>query len=87
MNRTTTTYKVTLTHPTGFHTGTHEITVNHYPEVETVGQYEHRTCGGSAFGYSRDYTVYCAKTDKEAIAVFLREHACTVVKVVKVKAK
>jgi hypothetical protein len=84
MNATKTTYKVTVTHPTGFHTGTHEITVTHREAIAGV-QMEHRNCDGRAFGYSRDYNKYAAKTDREAIAVFLREHGCSVVKVVKVK--
>jgi 2',3'-cyclic-nucleotide 2'-phosphodiesterase (5'-nucleotidase family) len=79
-----TTYKVTVSHPTNFHSGTHEITVKHRGAIAGV-QAEHRNCDGRAFGYSRDYNLFAAKTDKEAIAVFLREHGCTVVKCVKVR--
>lgn len=74
------TYKVSVSHPTGFHTGDHAITVYYYEQ--TAFQPEHRTCSGGAFGYSRDYFV---KTDKEAIAAFLREHACSITKAVKVR--
>lgn len=69
-------YAVTVSHPTGFHNGTHTIRVR----MCFGGKF--RFCGGSNFGCSRDYLV---KNDKEAITKFLAEHACTVVKIKKVK--
>lgn len=69
-------YKVTVTHPTGFHKGTHTLTV-------TTNYGGHSVyINASTFGCSRDFL---AGDDKRAIKDWLAEHACTVVKIVKVK--
>ena len=71
-----TTYKVTVSHPTNFHKGTHEITVTKNSDGRS------KYASGGAFGCSRDYFV---SDDKAVIRTFLAEHACTVVEVVKVR--
>ena len=61
-------YRVTVTHPTGFHKGTHELTVS-----ENFGG-KTRYVTGVSFGCSRDYPV---KSDVTAIRKFLEEHGTT----------
>jgi hypothetical protein len=62
-------YRVAVSHPTGFHKGTHTFTVSEWPNGS-------RFVDAADFGCSRDYFV---KTDKEAISLLLREHACSAV--------
>jgi hypothetical protein len=69
-------YKVTISHPTGFHKGTKVLTIN-----ETPGRQGLVFITGEGFGCSRDYL----KSDKEAIKEFMTEHGCSVVKVTKVR--
>lgn len=63
-------YKVEVSHPTGFHSGTHDLTV----KVNFGGAT--RYVAGFAFGCSRDYTT---DSDEQAIRSFLREHLTTAV--------
>jgi hypothetical protein len=61
-------YQIEVVHPTtGFHTGTHVVTV----ATETRTRY----VTGLGFGCSRDYL---ADTDEQAIKEFLAEHGCKV---------
>lgn len=77
-------YKVTLTHPTGFHNKPSYEVVVITTTFDCAGERTiTRRCDCPAFGCSRDYSRYDATTDKGAIAVFLREHACTLVKATK----
>ncbi len=63
-------YDVTVSHPTGFHSGTHRLTVrdNHGAKSCYIS--------GEDFGCSRDYPT----DDRAAIRTFLSEHGCSVVK-------
>lgn len=63
-------YAVTVEHPTGFHRGTHTLTV-----YEQAGRSGAKYVDGSAFGCSRDYRV---ATNREAVVLFMAEHACRV---------
>lgn len=83
---TNATYKVTLTHPTNFHNApSYDVKVTTTTEEREDGELVVvRRCDNPTFGCSRDYY---DPTDKGAIAVFLREHLCTLVKATKKPAK
>jgi len=79
-------YEVTLTHPTGFHKGTHTLSVRTVTDdCKTV-----KSVSGSGFGCGKDQLAkaddcpWVKLGDADAIKTFLAEHACTVVKVRKV---
>ena len=71
-------YNVTVSHPTGYITGTHTVRVKY--KCLTVHYAEHRYCDSIVFGCSRDY--YGCNNDKDAIRLFLAEHACTATHIV-----
>ncbi len=67
-------YNVKVNHPTGYHDGTHQLTVNDNPSGKSC------YVSGGEFGCSRDY----AADDITAIRTFLSEHACTLISIKKV---
>ena len=80
-------YKVSLTHPTGFHKGDHILSVRTVTDdFKTV-----KSVSGSDFGCGKDQLAkadgceWVKLTDADAIKNFLAEHACTVIKVRKIK--
>jgi hypothetical protein len=81
-------FNVEVKHPTGFHKGTHVVTVHESFMNDQVRKYcadrklMFLSCSASEFGCSRDYFV---KNPEEAIRTFLAEHACSVVNVKKIK--
>lgn len=62
------TFTVTLTHPTGYHQGSHTVNV-----MDNGNGTMYCTAGG--FGCSRDYYT---EEPKEALRLFFAEHACKV---------
>ncbi len=65
-------YDVKVTHPTGYHSGTHKLSV--WDSTRPGFRY----VVGGELGCSRDYA---AAGDVYAIKLFLAEHACTVVNI------
>lgn len=77
------TYVVEVSHPTNFHSGKKTLTVT--TRVEPTK--ETKSVSGEGFGCGRDQLSkadgcsWIKLTDREAIANFMAEHACKVIKV------
>ncbi len=74
------TYKVTVGHPTNFHSGVKTLTVR----TETYPTKVIKSVSGDGFGAGRDQLASAVDLpwvnvdDKEAVKTFLAEHACTI---------